>query len=243
MLYLIVSLIAVLVSAEQVEKENRRIVCGGVCIGLAGAALGGVISGGISAGATAGVAAAQSKRRRRFDGLFEDTVCVKTMKIARKLPFLKELLVDEGQDNMLPLDKTVDALTASCELLARTTDVNMNQCTFYLSMAKTIGEEFLEGVWLNAFGNIKDMMHGCGSVVNMVNRVIDNGGIPNIRRAELENGQEVYITAEESSGMFRRLVGAAATGVVGAGMYLAHICRSFDEGNNLIDGEDVMSFD
>lgn len=174
----------------------------------------------------------ESAASRRLGGLRKDTVCTKTMRIAKQLPFLKDLLMNEGEDNMLPLDKTVDGITRLCEVAAKT-DVLMNQCTFYVTMAKLIDEEFLGGFWLNAFGNIKDHFHGCGAVVNMVHTVIDNGGIFNVRRAELD-GQEVFVAEEEDHGTFRRLIGAAATGVVGAGAYLAHVCKSFDDDNHLI---------
>lgn len=175
---------------------------------------------------------AKEESARRLGGLREDNVCTKTMRIAKQLPFLKDLLMNEGEDNMLPLDQTVDGITRMCQIAAKT-DVLMNQCTFYVTMAKLIDEEFLGGFWLNAFGNLKDKLHGCGAVVNMVHTVIENGGIFNVRRAELD-GQEVFVAKDEDHGTFRRLIGAAATGVVGAGAYLAHVCKSFDDDNHLI---------
>jgi len=223
-------LIATLVSASNVENERRRIVCAGACITAIG-----------TAGAvTEMVHVISKKRRRRISGGFVDDVCSKTMGLARKAGGLKELLTAEGQDNMQPLRKTLDAVEAGCVGLANTGFPMMNQCSFYVSAARQMDEEMLEGVWLNAFGDDKDQHHGCGKIVNKVNKWVSY--LPWVRRAELENGQEVFITGDESTTSFRRLIGAAASGVIGAGMYLAHVCQSFDEANNLIQSESTIAW-
>jgi len=227
MMFLLCTLIA-LVSANQLENERRRPVCGGLCIAIAGG-----VAGGVAGNAT--------KKRRRIAGGFLDSVCSKTMGLVRTAgDGLKDLLDHEGADNMTPLRKTLDAVESGCERLAQGGVPMMNQCTFYVGAARKMDEEMLEGAWLNAWGNDNDQSHGCGKVVNKVNKWLSY--VPWMRRAELENGQEVFITADESTNSFRRLIGAAATGVVGAGMYLAHVCNSFDEANNLIQSESTMEW-
>jgi len=172
------------------------------------------------------------KRRRRFDGQYVDTVCTRTMGIVRQTPYLRELLTEEGADNMRPLDKALEEVEEMCTTESTTTDAQMNQCAFYVRMARQIDEEFTGGFWLNAYGSVKDQMHGCGAVVNMVNSALGRFGAYNVRRAEVD-GHEIYVTKEDNS-LLRRLVGA---GVMGAGAYLAHVCRSFDENNNLITAD------
>jgi len=172
------------------------------------------------------------RRRRRIEGgsedIVEDRVCTKTMEIVRELPYLRELLMSEGEDNILPLVETMDDVKEICMMEAES-DPIMNQCTFYVSMAKRIDAEYTGSFWLNAFGNVKDQHHGCGAVVNMVNNAIDGGRVSDVRRLEVDE-KEVYLRNEET-GVLRRLIGAS---VMGAGAYLAHVCRSFDANNELI---------
>jgi len=246
---LLLTIIAAFVSASEVEKEQRRIFCGGWCMLAIAVAVGGgaaaqAIQGPVPAPAPPAPAPApapkKSKRRRRMDGSVVDDVCTETMALVRAIPFLKDLLLKEGENNILPLEETVETVKEACAKLAET-DTKMNQCTFYITAAEMIDVEILEGVWLSAYGNDQDQHHGCGRVVNVVNANIDK--IPSVRRAELEsNGQEVFMTGDESTTAFRRLIGATATGVMGAGMYLAHICRSFDESNNVIDSEEFIAW-
>jgi len=224
---LLLAVLVAVVCAEEKESPRRRPLCGGLCVAVAPVVIGKAIE-------------KKGKRRRMENGEIGDTVCTRTMKIVRESPFLKGLLEHEGEDNHLPLDNTVEMLKEKCALAAKMGFMYMNQCTFYVSMAQYMGEEFLEGVWLRAFGSLRDQMAGCAAVVNRVNAGID--AFTNVRQAELENGQEVFITGDESMS-FRRLISAGASGIVGAGMYLAHICRSFDENNNVIQEEFDMSFD
>lgn len=233
MLKLVLTFIVAFVSAKEQEKDRRRIFCGGLCLALATTVI-------LTATAGGGAAAAGGKRRRRVDGEMEDSVCTKTMKLVRETPYLKSLLLEEGKGNMLPLEKTVDVVGEACQKLAENGSPMMNQCTFYLSAAQHLDVEILESAWLNAYGSRTDQHHGCGKVVNTVNQIIQN--IPNIEKALLENGQEVYVTGNESTSSFRRLIGATASGVIGAGMYLAHVCGSFDESNNLIQSEETIAW-
>jgi len=225
MMFLLCALIATLVSAN---NERRRPVCGGLCIAAAG-------------GIASGIAGNATKKRRRIGGAFFDDICTKTMSLARTAgDGLQTLLTNEGEDNMGPLGQTLDAVESGCSRLAQSGVPGMNQCTFYVGAARKMDPEMLEGVWLNAYGDDKDQHHGCGKVVNTVNRWLSY--MPWARRAELENGQEVFVTGDSSTSSFRRLIGAAATGVIGAGMYLAHVCNSFDEANNLIQSESTIAW-
>jgi len=217
-----------LVSADQLENETRRI----------GGLIGPVIS---SVGGSLIRKQVKKKRRRRASGGFFDSVCSKTMGLVRQAgDGLKELLDQEGADNMTPLSKTLDAVESGCERLALAGAPMMNQCTFYVGAARKMDPEVLEGSWLNAWGNDNDQSHGCGKVVNTVNTWLSYA--PWLRRAELENGQEVFVAAEDSTVSFRRLIGATASGIIGAGMYLAHVCNSFDEANNLIQSESTIEW-
>merc|ERR1719245_1128232 len=196
----------------------------------------------------------KKKRRRRiiggeFNGYY-DTVCSKTMEVVRELPYLKEVFTNVGGDNIPVVKKTVDALE---ELLSEMAKENpdMSQAEFYVKLGKFLGYEMFEGVWLTAYGNDKDQTSGCGEVVNKVNELTKNGigagmqwgnnFLPWVRRVELENGEEVFVSGdstdvveeEGTKSTFRRLLGASSSAVLGAGVYLAYVCKSFNEDNTL----------
>lgn len=231
------ALVCSVISAVREEQrrlvpEQRRFVCAGACLA---AGLSAVIWGGLAGEA----AASNNKRRRMLNGEYTDNVCTQSMKIVRdNKEALADLLEHEGAGNAAAVRRIAKRVVDDCARMANN-DVKMNQCVFYVSAALKLSTEVLEGVWLKAFGSHTDKMHGCGAVVRYVNFEAKKIGAV---VGELEgNGAEVFVTENETTG-FRRLIGSSAVGLLGAGAYLAHVCRSFDDNNDIIESAESMSF-
>lgn len=146
-----------------------------------------------------------------------DPTCERAMAIVRQ-----RLPLDEATAGNV--EEAARIVAEECEREGRDGDAEMTQCAFYVGEAARTNPELLLTAWPAAFS---DTGKACGRVVTWVNEHMRGLEDVVVQRDE-GSGREAFVRVPSAA---RRLAGAASTAAAisaGVGVFLAHVCRSFN---------------